>query len=374
MHLTTLLTSGLVLAGSALVQATYHADEGSSKSSGESGYGYGDSSYATSGEEGASSGEGSDGYGDGSSWSSSQGGEGYDATMTWTSAGTAAAVEQSTSTATTWDSSAMYSSAMATTTAWDSSATETLAIATATAPDPSASATSGTSTAAAGAAASSGAAGVKVHVVKVGDESGTSLTFSPADIKAAVGDMVQFHFYPKNHSVVQSTFDQPCEPISNHQPNVQGIFSGFMPVSANSTEMPSFTIPVTDTKPIWFYCSQGKHCQSGMVGVINAPAANTSRTLESYKELAAKASQNLSPTQINGGSSSSGTATTLATATSTSQPSGVAGGTGSVPSSTDGGLPQATGGVGSLRLGGNRELVGTAAAVGFVACVMGFFM
>lgn len=43
-----------------------------------------------------------------------------------------------------------------------------------------------------------------------------------------------------------------------------------MPVSANSTEMPSFTIPVTDTKPIWFYCSQGKHCQSGMVGVINA--------------------------------------------------------------------------------------------------------
>jgi hypothetical protein len=50
-------------------------------------------------------------------------------------------------------------------------------------------------------------------------------------------------------------------------------FSGFMPASAtggNSSQLLTYTIRVSDTKPIWFYCSQGKHCQAGMVGAINA--------------------------------------------------------------------------------------------------------
>lgn len=34
--------------------------------------------------------------------------------------------------------------------------------------------------------------------------------------------------------------------------------------------MPSYSIEINDTRPIWFYCSQGRHCQQGMVGVINA--------------------------------------------------------------------------------------------------------
>lgn len=75
--------------------------------------------------------------------------------------------------------------------------------------------------------------------------------------------------YSQNHSVVQSTFDQPCQPIQNIMPNVTGFFSGFMPVAAGATEMPVYTIAVNDTRPIWFYCSQGRHCQAGMVGVIN---------------------------------------------------------------------------------------------------------
>ncbi|KAI9802160.1 MAG: hypothetical protein M1833_002081 [Piccolia ochrophora] len=122
---------------------------------------------------------------------------------------------------------------------------------------------------------------VKVHVVKVSNKKG-DLTFTPADIKAAVGDLVQYQFYPK------STFDQPCQPISKSTPGVQGFKSGFMPTTPDAKEVPVFTVLVNDTKPIWFYCSQGKHCQSGMVGVINAPAANASRTLESHKALAAK--------------------------------------------------------------------------------------
>lgn len=60
--------------------------------------------------------------------------------------------------------------------------------------------------------------------------------------------------------------------------------------------MPTFTIAVEDAKPIWFYCSQGRHCQSGMVGVVNPPN-NPARTIETFKQAAADAPANLSPGQ-----------------------------------------------------------------------------
>ena len=37
---------------------------------------------------------------------------------------------------------------------------------------------------------------VSVHVVRVSDAN-AKLAFEPADIKANVGDMIQYHFYPK---------------------------------------------------------------------------------------------------------------------------------------------------------------------------------
>jgi plastocyanin len=95
-----------------------------------------------------------------------------------------------------------------------------------------------------------------------------SLTYWPDNIVAAKGDMVQFQFMPKNHTVTQSNFDNPCQPISMHS-NVTGVFSGFMPVAADATDIPTYTILLNDTKPMWIYCSQGKHCQSGMSMVIN---------------------------------------------------------------------------------------------------------
>ncbi|KAL8949091.1 MAG: hypothetical protein Q9222_004781, partial [Ikaeria aurantiellina] len=144
---------------------------------------------------------------------------------------------------------------------------------------------------------------IMVHVVKVSNKAG-ALTFEPNNLQAAAGSMVQFHFYPKNHSVVQSTFDQPCQPIQNNMPSSPGFFSGFMPVKPDAAMMPSYTIMVNDTKPIWYYCSQGKHCQQGMVGVINPPAANNSRTIETFTSLAKTAAENLSPGQMSSSSSS----------------------------------------------------------------------
>lgn len=119
--------------------------------------------------------------------------------------------------------------------------------------------------------ASASSASTAVYVVKVSNKN-ADLVFEPNSLTAPVGSMVQFQFYPKNHSVVQAAFSNPCQPIKEVMTNVTGFKSGFMPTMANSSMMPAFTIPIKDDKPIWYYCSQKMpvmHCQKGMVGVIN---------------------------------------------------------------------------------------------------------
>ncbi|KAK6539893.1 hypothetical protein TWF694_008730 [Orbilia ellipsospora] len=159
---------------------------------------------------------------------------------------------------------------------------------------------------------------VAVHVVQAMIDTSGKPVFSPNEIQANVGDQIQFQFHPANHSVVQATFADPCIPISQSASGngAQGFFSGFMPVSASSTEIPTFSITVQDTKPIWFYCSQGKHCQAGMVGAIN-PTAN--KTLADFTSRAAQAAANLSPGQNpgTGGTSGGATPTTLQTSAAT---------------------------------------------------------
>ncbi|KAK4119559.1 hypothetical protein N657DRAFT_650054 [Parathielavia appendiculata] len=97
------------------------------------------------------------------------------------------------------------------------------------------------------------------------------LRFDPENIVAEVGSIVEFHFTPLNHSVVEAAFDSPCVPK-----DATSFFSGFFPVPrpADGSAVQSgevFQIEVRDDKPIWFYCAQntGRHCQSGMVGVVN---------------------------------------------------------------------------------------------------------
>ncbi|GKT59630.1 extracellular serine-rich protein [Colletotrichum tofieldiae] len=151
---------------------------------------------------------------------------------------------------------------------------------------------SASSTSASAAAASSIAG---VHVVKVGDG---GLTFEPNSVKAAVGDIVEFHFYPRAHSVAQSAFDSPCQPLSNG--TTTGFFSGPVQV-ASGVGSEVFTVEVKDTNPKWFYCATGQHCQGGMVGVINAPS-NGQRTIEQYAQAAAAAQANVAPSATGGGS------------------------------------------------------------------------
>jgi len=137
---------------------------------------------------------------------------------------------------------------------------------------------------------------VAVHVVKAFNSPQGQPRFEPNEIQANVGDLVQFQFWPQNHSVVQASFADPCIPLeqSSSANGTEGFYSGFMPVAAGSNIMPTFTIEVMNTKPIWFYCSQGRHCQSGMVGAINP---TTEKTLSDFTSRAAQAAQNISPGQ-----------------------------------------------------------------------------
>ncbi|KAI0432849.1 Cupredoxin [Xylaria sp. FL1042] len=150
------------------------------------------------------------------------------------------------------------------------------------------------------------AAAQTVHVVSV-SSSNKSLAFYPDNLKADVGDMIQFQFLAGNHSVVQSNFDNPCTPIQAHNASAKGMFSGYMDVAASASTgmIPVYTMEVTSATPIWLYCSQGKHCEMGMVMVVNEnTAANASRSLSAFKDLASQAPENLDPTKISTGDSS----------------------------------------------------------------------
>lgn len=154
--------------------------------------------------------------------------------------------------------------------------------------------------------------------VSVGEN---GLTYTPNNITAAVGTAIEFDFFPKNHTVTQSSFADPCHPL-NTNGVFNGFFSGFVP-TASSPSGSTFTIIVNDTTPIWFYCAQttGNHCQSGMVGSINAPTTGN-KTLAAFEALAKVANTSSTPPEVAGGilkiasNSTSGSSGSVSTVTS----------------------------------------------------------
>lgn len=55
---------------------------------------------------------------------------------------------------------------------------------------------------------------------------GGNTYFNPSSVNASVGDILEFHFLPNNHSVVMGNFSNPCQPASTG-----GFYSGFLPAN-----------------------------------------------------------------------------------------------------------------------------------------------
>jgi plastocyanin len=188
-----------------------------------------------------------------------------------------------------------------------------------------------------------------------------SLTFNPPQVNATTGDTLQFIFYPKNHTVTQSTFKAPCQPMAG------GADSNYQPVPVNATSSPSWTIMVNSTDPQWFYCKQTTYCllpvfildhfeltnlhcshcqQGGMVFALNPTAEKSFAAFQATAK--ASAADGTPPASSNttgtGTGTNAGTGTgAAATSSSTSNPNGAV----------------ATGG----RAGGLLAVVGIAASI-----------
>lgn len=57
-----------------------------------------------------------------------------------------------------------------------------------------------------------------------------NLYFKPQNVNASVGDVLEFHFLPNNHSVVMGGMLDPCQPAT-----LGGFYSGFLPVSSGES-------------------------------------------------------------------------------------------------------------------------------------------
>ncbi|KFY65133.1 hypothetical protein V496_02799 [Pseudogymnoascus sp. VKM F-4515 (FW-2607)] len=146
--------------------------------------------------------------------------------------------------------------------------------------------------------ASSSIAAIATHTVAVG---AAGLVFTPNTILANVKDVVEFRFYPQNHSVARAEYRHSCIPYEYTGVNKVGFWSDFQPVNVvlqdvrlpklmvlvctNSLQPPQFSIVVNDTEPIFFYCSSPGACtQEGMVGVINPNSTQTLDVQLAYAE------------------------------------------------------------------------------------------
>ncbi|KAF8890689.1 hypothetical protein BD779DRAFT_242935 [Infundibulicybe gibba] len=108
--------------------------------------------------------------------------------------------------------------------------------------------------------------------------------FDPSVIHPVPGDVISFEFRSGAHSVVQSTFENPC--IGNG-----GFNSGVKTVSddldVDAAGLPTVKLLINDTQPIWFFDEAGGLCYKGAVLAVNP---TSTQTAAAFVENASKAS------------------------------------------------------------------------------------
>jgi plastocyanin len=164
---------------------------------------------------------------------------------------------------------------------------------------------SSTAAPAASSAAASGTPNASSSVITVTVGGTGVLAFNPPRVDAKIGDIVQFVFKAKNHTVTQSTFAQPCSKLGAPIAGTTAVLdSGYQPSTDTGPDFPQYNVTVQTTSPLWFYCAQGAgaHCAAGMVFAINSVESSANN----YAAFLAKAK---------GSSASSGNSSTNGTST-----------------------------------------------------------
>ncbi|WZH45810.1 uncharacterized protein QYS62_006878 [Fusarium acuminatum] len=132
--------------------------------------------------------------------------------------------------------------------------------------------------------------GYTTHTINVG---AAGHKFTPNNIKADIGDILEYRFYPDAHWVIRGDFDNPCIPYEYVDTDRTGFSSGPQPVKAITNDAPRFRVRVNDTKPIFFYCGAPGSCvRYHMMGVVN-PSKN--KTLVDWQKNADNVDFQLTP-------------------------------------------------------------------------------
>ncbi|KAI0125612.1 hypothetical protein BJ170DRAFT_684872 [Xylariales sp. AK1849] len=120
----------------------------------------------------------------------------------------------------------------------------------------------------------------QTHTVSVG----VNHKFVPDSITANKGDIIEFQFFPTNHSVAKAEYKNPCVPYEYINPGGETFFSG--PEESEERDLNlKYQLLINDTSPVFFYCTAPGSCiDYGMVGVINPNDNFTLAVQKAYQQ------------------------------------------------------------------------------------------
>ncbi|KAH8687363.1 hypothetical protein BGZ60DRAFT_522026 [Tricladium varicosporioides] len=160
------------------------------------------------------------------------------------------------------------------------------------------------------------------HTVIVGADG--LLKYRQEQVNAAIGDIIRFDFNSTNHTVTQSSFNEPCKPLAG---GFSTGFNQFNPTNQTGKIFRDFKVEVST--PLWFYCAQTvkvPHCSKGMVFAVN-PAGKFDAFLSKATATAPSTSTSVVPVGPSGTAPGS---SVIVDPTFTAKPTG----TGAYPKST----------------------------------------
>ncbi|TFK69193.1 hypothetical protein BDN72DRAFT_959748 [Pluteus cervinus] len=110
------------------------------------------------------------------------------------------------------------------------------------------------------------------YLVSVGKDETTGhsgIGFDPSVIYVqGVGDVIVFRFNNGTHSVVESTYENPCTSKGGYDSGVETLPPS---TPVDSAESPRRTVRLNGTDPLWFYDQASGQCQRGAVFAVNPP-------------------------------------------------------------------------------------------------------